>query len=159
MIPKQAAASIIRVNPDDGAATVRKMNQDRARRETHFAKTRSACVTATWEIPTEALTVVASPPETLSQRNIEAVTGIPPRVYLEEVRSPGFPLPVVRLGKLRIVDRSAFLDYLRTRAATISNDEPDGRDVDSVLAEIGLDSMVHASTTWKNRRKRSPSSA
>jgi hypothetical protein len=116
-------------------------------------------VTATWEIPTDALTVIAAPPETLSQRNVEAVTGIPPRVYLEEIRSPGFPLPVVRLGKLRIVERSAFLDYLRTRAAANSNDESDSSGgVASVLAEIGLD-PVHASSARKGRRKRSPSSA
>ena len=123
MVPRQTAASLVRVNLDDSVATVPTRSPDLARREAHGAKTASARVTATWEIPTDALTVIAAPPETLSQRNVEAVTGIPPRVYLEELRSPGFPLPVVRLGKLRVVERSAFLDYLRTRAATSGSDE------------------------------------
>jgi hypothetical protein len=109
-----------------------------------------------WEIPTDALTIVAAPPETLSQRNIEAVTGIPPRVYLEEIRSPGFPLPVVRLGKLRIVERAPFLDYLRTRAVPDSNDESDNDDA-ILLAEIGLE-PAHASPARIGPRKRIPSS-
>jgi len=57
-----------------------------------------------------------APPELLSQRNVEAVTGIPARVYLEEIRAPGFPLAVIKLGKLRLVERASFVAWLRERA-------------------------------------------
>src|SRR3712207_6406867 len=73
--------------------------------------------TTTVELPAEALTIVAAPPEMLSQRNVEAVTGILARVYLEEIRSPAFPLAVLKLGKLRLVDREEFVSYLRSRAS------------------------------------------
>ncbi|AGP40268.1 hypothetical protein [Sorangium cellulosum] len=55
----------------------------------------------------------------LSQKNVEAVTGIPARVFLDTIRAPGFPLPVTKLGKLRLVPREAFVAYLRAR-----NEEP-----------------------------------
>jgi len=74
-------------------------------------------VTTTIELPAEAVTVVAAPPEMHPQRNVEAVTGIPARVYLEEIRASGFPLPVVKLGKLRLVNREGFLAYLRSQAS------------------------------------------
>lgn len=74
-------------------------------------------LTTVLEIPWDALTITAPPPDMISQRNVEAVTGIPARVYLEAIRSPAFPLPVARLGKLRLVERAAFLEYLRGLAA------------------------------------------
>lgn len=46
----------------------------------------------TLAIPLDGLTVVATPPETLSQRNVEQVTGIPLHVFLDTIRTPGFPL-------------------------------------------------------------------
>ncbi len=39
-------------------------------------------VRATLAIPEHAVRVIASPPETLTQRNIEAVTGLPVRTFL-----------------------------------------------------------------------------
>src|SRR5512143_2691740 len=51
-------------------------------------------ITATLAIPHEAIRIVAPSPDTLSQRNVEAVTGIPARIYLEAVRRAGFPLRV-----------------------------------------------------------------
>ncbi len=69
-------------------------------------------VRATLAIPEHAVRVIASPPETLTQRNVEAVTGLSPRVYLEVIRTPAFPLRVAKLGKLRIVNRAAFVQWL-----------------------------------------------
>lgn len=99
-----------------------------------------ARVTTTVELPAEALTVVAAPPAMLSQRNVESVTGIPARIYLEELRSPRFPLPIIRVGKLRLVEREAFLSYLRSLASipqSTAGADPSG--VDAVLAEVGLE--------------------
>ncbi len=70
------------------------------------------CVMATLAIPSDAIRVVAAPPDTLTQHNVEAVTGLPPRIYLEVIRTPTFPLRVAKLGKLRIVNRAAFVQWL-----------------------------------------------
>lgn len=128
----------------------------------------AASLSTTLHIPTEALTITAPPPDMLSQRNVEAVTGIPARVYLQEIRSPGFPLPVVKLGKLRLVERAAFLSYLRSLAngdgpaipspalARRTEHEPDDNAADDgavgVLAELGLD--VKPSAKRKPQRKK-----
>lgn len=69
-------------------------------------------VTATLAIPSAVIRVIAAPPDTLTQRNVEAVTGLPPRVYLEVIRTPTFPLRVAKLGKLRIVNRATFVEWL-----------------------------------------------
>lgn len=99
-----------------------------------------ARVITTIELPAEALTVIAAPPDLISQRNVEAVTGIPPRVYLDELRAPGFPVAVIKVGKLRLVEREAFLSYLRARASQPVRDAPTAHDgVAAVLAEIGLE--------------------
>lgn len=74
------------------------------------------CVTAMLAIPNDAIRVIAAPPDTISQRNVEATTGVPSRAYLEAVRDPGFPLAVTKLGKLRIVNRAAFIGWLEKGA-------------------------------------------
>ncbi|HZX00737.1 MAG TPA: hypothetical protein VFF45_00690 [Bacilli bacterium] len=99
-----------------------------------------ASLTTTIEIPTEAITLTAAPPDMLSQKNVETVTGIPARVYLEEIRAPGFPLPVMKLGKLRLVERGPFLEYLRTlvRGGSSGIDGPQAATkADAFLAELG----------------------
>ncbi|WP_234022778.1 hypothetical protein [Sorangium cellulosum] len=58
----------------------------------------SATATATLAIPLDGLTITAPQPEMLSQKNVESVTGIPARVFLDAIRAPGFPLPVAKLG-------------------------------------------------------------
>ena len=114
----------------------------------------AATITATLAIPPNALRVVAPPPDTISQRNVEAVTGIPSHVYLVTVRDRGFPLPVTRLGKLRIVNRAAFVAWLERGAfspslASISADATttpaaakDGDDTpeeaDDILEAVGF---------------------
>lgn len=121
--------------------------------ETHEQARGRARLTTTIELPLEALTITAAPPAMLSQRNVEAVTGIPARVYLEAIRGSGFPLPVAKLGKLRLVERTVFLSYLRTlaegsaprvmatervRAAPRPASAPDRNGVDAVLGELGF---------------------
>lgn len=114
------------------------------------------------ELPAEALTITAAPPEMISQRNVEAVTGIPARVYLEEIRSPKFPLPVVKLGKLRLVKRAAFVAYLESLACgpglvrTGADDVILEDAVAGVLAEVGfatVPSSLPAPTSPPPRRR------
>jgi hypothetical protein len=130
-------------------------------------------ITATLTIPPNALRVMAPPPDTISQRNVEAVTGIPARVYLEAIRSPGFPVPVTRLGKLRIVTRSAFVAWLqngalvgeaspRTQASdaatsddTATSDVPPTESADGVLAALGLKARSKQPTTPRKATGRS----
>ncbi|KYF72504.1 hypothetical protein BE15_09415 [Sorangium cellulosum] len=106
--------------------------------------------TATLAIPLDGLTITAPPPEMLSQKNVEAVTGIPARVFLDTTRAPGFALPVTKLGKLRLVQREAFVAYLRMLASApeLRRDaEADERTrVDAVLAAAGLESVPRART-------------
>jgi hypothetical protein len=58
------------------------------------------------------ITVTTPPPAYVNQHNVQAVVGIPGRMYLEILRAPGFPLAVTPVGKLRLVDRQAFIDYV-----------------------------------------------
>ena len=67
------------------------------------------------EVPRSALTLVTQP-DFISQRNVLAAEGIPPRAFLEMLRRPDFTLPIVREGKLRLVARDAFVAWLRGRA-------------------------------------------
>ncbi|WP_441287784.1 hypothetical protein ACSRUE_37615 [Sorangium sp. KYC3313] len=101
--------------------------------------------TATLAIPLEGLTLTAPQPEMLSQKNVESVTGIPARVYLDTIRGPGFPLAVTRLGKLRLVQREAFVAYLQALAgdpASRRDAEVDERTrIAAVLASVGLESV------------------
>jgi hypothetical protein len=76
----------------------------------------SGCVTAMLAIPNDVIRVIAAPPDTISQRNVEATTGVPSRAYLEAVRDPAFPVSVTKLGKLRIVNRAAFITWLEKGA-------------------------------------------
>lgn len=78
----------------------------------------------------------AAPPELVSQKNSLACTGLPPRQYLEQVRafrrSGG---EVFDVGKLRLVDRIAFVAWLKSTSKPATH-ETDG--ADGVLAELGL---------------------
>ena len=84
-------------------------------------------------VPKSALVAVVEP-ETLSQRNILATEGIPPRQYLETLRRPDFDVPITTLGKLRLVDRAAFVAWIRARAVSKPAPEPanDAAELDDV---------------------------
>jgi hypothetical protein len=82
-------------------------------------------------IPRSAFTMHAPPPELLSQKNVLAVCGLPPRRYLETLRIA--PLPVTRVGRLRLVDRASFVEWIKSRAeATVGR----GASAKPVLAEV-----------------------
>lgn len=120
-------------------------------------------VTATLAIPSDAIRVIAAPPDTISQKNVEAATGVPARVYLEAIRDPEFTLSVTRLGKLRIVNRAAFVEWLERGAfgpqtaeafngADSEMRQNDGRNgATDVLDRIGL---RERQTNRRARRKR-----
>ncbi|HRI71824.1 MAG TPA: hypothetical protein PK156_46645 [Polyangium sp.] len=116
-------------------------------------------VTATLAIPGDAIRVIAAPPDTLTQRNVEAVTGLPPRVYLEVIRTLTFPLRVAKLGKLRIVNRVAFVEWLERQdvdaIATERNDvkAKASNAVGDILDLVGFE----RSRELPKRRKRSTS--
>ncbi|WP_437659972.1 hypothetical protein [Sorangium sp. So ce1182] len=103
----------------------------------------SATATATLAIPLDGLTITAPQPELLSQKNVESVTGIPARVFLETIRAPGFPLPVTKLGKLRLVRREVFIAYLQAlasdRAPCRAPAEDERTGLAAVLAAAGLE--------------------
>ena len=114
-------------------------------------------VTATLAIPSDVIRVIAAPPDTLTQRNVEAVTGLPPRVYLEVIRTPTFPLRVAKLGKLRIVNKAAFVEWLEDQNIpedTVARDEIDGHPSNPVLDILDLVGFER-SRELPTRRKRS----
>jgi len=129
----------------------------------HPTESANDFVTATLAIPSHAIRVTAAPPDTISQKNVEAATGVPARVYLEAIREPGFPLSVTRLGKLRIVNRVAFVAWLERGAFGGQTIGPfNGADVDvregdarngasDLLDQIGLGERQ---TNRRPRRKR-----
>lgn len=90
----------------------------------------------TFTIPRSALTLVETP-KTVSQRTVEPVMGITPRLYLESL--PDFEASggsVLRLGKLRLVEVDHFVNWLRARAnkspAAATDEAP------SLADELGL---------------------
>ena len=119
-------------------------------RERHPKESANGIVMAPLANPSDAIRVIAAPPDTISQKNVEAATGVSVRVYLESIRDPSFPLPVTRLGKLRIVNRLAFIAWLekgafsdvRKDALDATDDEFDNaRDeehANDILDAIGL---------------------
>ena len=119
-------------------------------------------VLATLAIPSDAIRVIAAPPDTISQKNVEAATGVPARVYLKAIRDPEFTLSVTRLGKLRIVNRAAFVKWLergafgrQTAAARNGADIEIRKDHSNGATEL-LDhiGMRERQTNRRSRRKR-----
>lgn len=70
---------------------------------------------ATIELPTDAIRIEAAPPELVSQKTSLAVLGIPRRPFLDAVsryRAGGGE--VFHCGRLRLVNREAFVAWLRS---------------------------------------------
>lgn len=88
-------------------------------------------------IPRSALVVVAPPPEMLSQRNVEAVAGIPAETYLRALRRPDNPVRVIADGRLRLVDRVAFLAWYKSGPAPTAPRQQPRDEVEAVLLEFG----------------------
>ena len=88
-------------------------------------------------IPRSALTIVAAPPEMISQRTAREVLGIDRRPFLEAL--PAFRASggaVLELGRLRLVHRVAFVVWLETRSMASSLEEADG--ANAFVSELGL---------------------
>lgn len=91
----------------------------------------------------EDLTITAPAPALVHQNNVEAVIGIPRRQFLRDLRAPGFPLETITIGKLRLVDREAYLAHLRSKGQppTRHLDEPPKHaadDIDRLLASSNI---------------------
>ena len=109
---------------------------------------------ATLCIPENAVRVIAAPPETITQRNVESVTGLSVRAYLEVVRDPGFPLTVTKLGKLRIVNRAAFITWLEKGAFGRARANEDAIAIDAEQADDILDALgLHQERANTNNKK------
>lgn len=90
-----------------------------------------------FEVPRRAFVEQAALPELVSQKTSLAVLGIPPRAFLELVRSARFPLPVTRLGKLRLVRRDALVSWFEGAARQAAERSPSAGAGD-VLQALGL---------------------
>lgn len=79
-------------------------------------------------------------PLMVSQRNSEAVLGIPSRTHLENCRRADFLPRVIRLGKLRLVDAEEYRTWLRAQAGVLREPtvDADADGASQVLREIGL---------------------
>lgn len=78
----------------------------------------------------------------VSQRSSLTVLGIPARTFLEMLREPACP-EVLAVGQLRLVDRAAFVAWLRARPRPAAKARA-GRDieVDRLAADLGLSHLV-----------------
>ncbi len=85
------------------------------------------------ELP-EGLVITAPLPELVSQRTVLEVLAIPPTIFLELVRST--PLEVIKVGQLRLVDRVAFVAWLRERQRREGQPANDGADPDAGAHEV-----------------------
>lgn len=82
-------------------------------------------------------TTVAAPPELLSQKNVESVTGVPARTWLESML-PAFEAAggeVGRHGRLRFVRRETFCDWLMRCRQPVALPAEDGG---GLAVELGL---------------------
>lgn len=103
---------------------------------------RATTITATVAIPFEGLVVETAPPAFVCQYNVEAVVGVPAAAYLGLLRQPDCPLSVIRVKRLRLVDRGELVSWLksraRRRAVTPIDREPTP---DDVLRELNLERL------------------
>ncbi len=94
-------------------------------------------------MPLDAFAVTAPLPQMLSQKNVEAILGVPRRAFLEALpqfrRAGGV---VSALGKLRLVDRVEFVAWLRadssSRLAALSPPASAAEEADDLLRELGF---------------------
>lgn len=94
---------------------------------------------ATIELPHD-LVIVAPLPELVSQHNVAAVLGIPANTFLDMVRR-ATDLEVMKLGKLRLVDRAAFVAWLKGEASRTMRPANDSGGTDAeedLIKELGL---------------------
>lgn len=109
-------------------------------------------LTAALQIPLGAITVTMPPPAYVSQRNVEAVVGVPPGVYLALVRAPGFGPPVTRVGQLRFVATDALVAWIAAGAQMPVVEVSSGANETSVEEEARRAMGVEASSKAKRGR-------
>lgn len=90
------------------------------------------------DVPRSALVTVAPPAEYISQRTVEREFGIDARRYLGIIGEPGCTLEVIHVGKLRLVNRRAFIEYLRTRGSVSTRPTPSTDGLDALRGRLGL---------------------
>ncbi|MEM6792286.1 MAG: hypothetical protein AAF715_32530 [Myxococcota bacterium] len=96
-------------------------------------------IRATLDLPADGLTVVAPAPELVSQATAEANLSIPRRTFLDSLgpfRAAGGE--VIRLGRLRLVDRVEFVSWLRGRAAAAVDPDEVEDDTAAALRVVGM---------------------
>lgn len=72
------------------------------------------------EMPPGSIQVVVPPrPAFVSQKTSESALGIPSEQFLEMLRRVHFSLPVVAVGKLRLVETEPLIAFMRKCAGTI----------------------------------------
>lgn len=98
-------------------------------------------VAVTVRVPVDELAGVAPRPEFISQLNCEHVTGLSRRKFLETTRRDDFPVPVKRVGKLRLVPYDQFVAWLRNLDEGNEEQSDEQRNsldgADQVLSELG----------------------
>lgn len=89
-------------------------------------------------VPRDSFVVQAPLPELISQRNA-SIVGFGAREFLDRIRRPDCPVRVIKVGKLRLVNREEFVAWLYALHAErdTSREQPQD-EADAVLSEIGL---------------------
>ncbi len=95
---------------------------------------------------------MGAPADTISQKTSLTVVGIPPSQFLALLRRQDFDVGVTEVGKLRVVDRVEFLDWLRRHAvvrtmpdvAPVSMDADELDEVERALVQAGA--RIHRKT-------------
>ncbi len=93
-----------------------------------------------WAVTTE------SRAEIITQKNSLVTVGQPPRHFLATLHLPDFDVPVIKMGKLRGVEREPYLAWLRTHAVT----KPQA----PVVPDVELDDIERALVACGGRARR-----
>lgn len=104
---------------------------------TNDAPFRDAIAEVVREVVGEMLPRAAT--TSVSQHTIEAVRGIPRRIFLEHTRHPDLAPTVLRVGRLRVIDNATYDAFLR-RLDRDARPQPsaDMDDADRLLVEMGF---------------------
>src|SRR3954465_4362246 len=90
---------------------------DKVVRGASLSKGGGVVINTSVELPHESITVVAARPALVSQWTVESHFSLDPRGFLEIIRSPGFPVRVIKVRKLRLVPYAEFLTWLTEKAS------------------------------------------
>ncbi len=91
-------------------------------------------------VPRRALVQEAPAAEMVSQESSLELFGVPPRRFLELVRSPRFPGRVLRLGRLRRTDLLSFLEQA-DETPEVVDESPRPTPATSLVERLGLEEV------------------